>query len=125
MADNEFGGRVTFDFAGTKITIADAKVTLDPSVYDVSAKANQDGSGCYILAPHLISAKMTFRDDSGTDWAALMLSGEGNVTISQETLGRTHLFTKTRFTGKPDIDLSDGAVDGLMIEGGQYTRVNG
>lgn len=125
MADNEFGGRVTFDFAGQKFTIADAKVTIDPSLYDVSAKANDDGSACYTLAPKLVSAKMTFRDTVGIDWAALMQSGQGNVTISQETLDRTHLFTGTRFTGKPDIDLSDGSVDGLMIEGGQYTRRNG
>lgn len=120
--DGQFGGRITFEFDGLRIPPCDGDITLDPSTREVDARANQDGSAAYSMKPKLPNAKIKLRHANGIDWAALMLRS-GNVTIKEEDNGRTHLFTKTRLTGKPDINLTTGEVDGLQVEGGKYTRL--
>ena len=120
--DGQFGGRITFEFNGTKIPPCDGDITLDPSTVDVAATANQDGSAAYHLKPVLVGAEIKLRHANGIDWNGLMFQ-TGNCTITEEDNGRTHLFTKTRLTGKPRVNTATGEVDGLKIEGGQYTRV--
>lgn len=120
--DGQFGGRVTFEFAGNRIAAAEGDIVLDPSLVEVKAEANQDGSGCYHLKPKLVGAKFKLRHQNGLDWNALMFL-KGNCTITEENNDRTHLFTGTRLTGKPEVNVSTGEVDGLMIEGGSYQRV--
>jgi hypothetical protein len=120
---NQFGGRILCTFGALSLTIADAEVKLSPAVFDVSAKANQDGSGAYEMKPELVGAEIEFRNTGDTDWSSITLL-TGNVTIVEETNGRTHLFTGTRLVGKPDVNLSTGAVAGLKIAGGTYQFLN-
>lgn len=120
--DGQFGGRITFEFAGTPIPPTDAEIKLDPSLVEVKGEANQDGSAAYAMKPKLVAADFSLRHANGIDWNAMMFQ-IGNLTITEENNGRTHLFTKTRLTGKPDINLSTGAVSGLKAEGGTYTRI--
>ena len=121
--DGQFGGRITFEFAGQHIPPCDGDIIIDPSLREVDAKANQDGSAAYTMKPKLASAKIKLRHQNGVDWDAIMLQS-GNCTIVEENNGRTHLFTNTRLTGKPDVNLTTGEVDGLTIMGGVYTRLD-
>lgn len=119
----QFGGRVSFTFGQVQFTLAEAEVRINPAVYDVQAKANQDGSACYELKPELVGAEMDFRNVNDIDWAGIFLQ-IGNVTITEIDNGRTHLFTGTRFVGKPEINVSTGDVKGLQIKGGTYQKLN-
>lgn len=122
--DGQFGGRITFEFpVGTKIPAADGDIILDPSMVEVDGLANQDGSAAYKLKPKLVSAKIKLRHVNGIDWNTIMFT-IGNCTITEVNNGRTHMFTGTRLVGKPDVNLSTGEVDGLSVQGGQYTRVD-
>lgn len=119
--DGQFGGRITFEFAGGKIKTT-GEVTLHPTLRSIAAKANGDGSPAYIITPKLPGAKFKLRHQDGVDYDALMLK-TGDCTITEEDNGRVHLFTGTRMTGEPDVDIANGEVSGLMIEGGQYSRL--
>lgn len=119
---NTFGGRITFEFADTRIPPSEAEITIDPTQFEKEAKANQDGSGAYMLKPRLCSAEIKLRNHGNVDWQALLLK-EANATIVEENTGRTHLFTKCQLTGAPKINLSTGEVDGLKIEGPNYRKV--
>ena len=121
--DGQFGGRITFEFVGKRIPPCDGDIILDPALREVDPKANQDGSAAYMMKPTLASAKIKLRNANGIDWDAIMLQ-IGNCTIVEEDNGRTHLFTATRLTGKPDINLTSGEVDGLSITGGTYTKLD-
>lgn len=115
----QFGGRVTFTFGQNAFTLAEAEVKLSPAVVEYSAKANQDGSAAYEGKPSLVGAEFDFRNVGDVDWSALMFQ-TGDVTIAELDNGRTHLFTSTRFVGKPEVNVSTGDVKGLKIEGGKY-----
>lgn len=119
--ESQFGGRIIFEFAGGKLKTT-GEVTLHPTLRRVEAKANGDGSAAYILTPKLAGAKFKLRHQAGVDYDALLLK-IGDCTITEEDNGRTHMFTGTRMTGEPDVDLANGEVSGLMVEGGQYTRI--
>lgn len=120
--DGQFGGRITFEFAGVKIPPCDGDIVLDPSTREIDARANQDGSTAYQMKVKPVGAKVKLRHAAGIDWDALLLQ-IGNCTIVEEDNGRTHLYTGTRLTGKPEVNVSTGEVDGLMIQGGKYLRV--
>lgn len=115
----QFGGRVTCTFGTQSLTIADAEVKLSPATAEVSAKANQDGTAAYEVKPELVGAEIEFRNVGDINWATFTML-YGNVTIKEVDSGRTHLFTNTRFIGKPDVNVSTGAVAGLKIAGGTY-----
>ncbi len=121
--DGLFGGRITFNFAGQSIPVCEGTFTIDPALVEVSADANYDGSAAYRAKPKLPACEMTLRNIAAVDWQAIMFQS-GNVTIVEEDTGRTHLFTGTRLTGKPDIDLTTGDVKGLKVEGGAYQKVS-
>lgn len=123
MADSQFGGRVSITAGGLKLSPTDAAIKLKTSQVSKEAKANQDGSACYMLKAVLQSAEFSFRRPLGVDWTTLMLQGAVDVTIVEEDNGRTHLFSGTQFTGDPDESLTDGEVTGLKAEGGRYTRI--
>jgi hypothetical protein len=120
--DGWFGGRVTFTFGGQPFTLAEAAVKLSPALYDVSAKANQDGTAAYEAKPELVGADMTFRNAAAIDWTKVNMQ-TGNATIVEDTNGRTHMFTGTRLIGKPDVDVSTGDVTGLKLAGGTYSKL--
>jgi hypothetical protein len=115
----QFGGNITFTFGNQTFVIADAEIKLSPATFEVSSKANQDGSAAYELKPELVGAEIEFRNVGDVNWAAITQL-VGNATIVEQTNGRTHLFTGTRLIGKPDVNLSTGAVAGLKISGGTY-----
>jgi hypothetical protein len=117
----QFGGRVTFDFAGTKIPPSDGDFVLDPSLYDVESKANYDGSAAFMLKPKLPGCELRLRN-VGVDWQAILLQ-IGNITIVEQDNGRTHLFTGARLTGTAKVNISTGEVDGLRVEGGRYQKI--
>jgi hypothetical protein len=118
----QFGGLVSLTFAGATYVISDAEVEIEPATFDVSAKANQDGSAAYEMKPKLVAADVKFRNVNDTDWNAILLT-VGNVTITEQTNGRTHLFTGTRMTGSSKVNLSTGEVTNLRFEGGTYQFV--
>lgn len=120
--DGQFGGRITFEFAGLKIPPCDGDFVLDPSTFNVEAKANQDLTGAYMLKPKLPGCDIKLRHHADVDWDAI-LRQVGNCTIAEENNGRTHLFTNTRLTGTAKVNLSTGEVDGLRVEGGKYQRL--
>jgi hypothetical protein len=122
MPDLQFGGRVTLEFAGAKMTQCEAEIVLDPALFDKSSKTNADGTSSYMLRPKAPGADIRPRDDSGIDWNALLLK-RGNATIVEETTGRTHLFTGTQLVGTPKVNLGTGEIDGLRLEGGIYRKL--
>ena len=117
----QFGGRVSFTFGSTTIPPSDGEFVLDPSLYDVSVRTNQDGTGAYQLKPKQPGCAIKLRNVGDVDWQAILLQ-IGNVTIVEEDNGRTHLFTGTRLTGTAKVNISTGEVDGLKVEGGKYQR---
>lgn len=120
----QFGGRITFKFGSITIPPSDAEITLDPSLYTVSSRTNQDGSAAYELKPKQPGADIKFRNVGDVDWNAILLQ-VGNVTITEITNGRTHLFTGTRLVGDAKVNTSTGEVDGLRVEGGTYQFLSG
>ena len=120
--DGQFGGRITFDFAGKPLPPCDGDIVIDPSLVEVTGMANQDGSDAYHLKPKQAGAKIKLRHKDGIDWNALMFQ-VGNCTIREENNGRTHLFTKTRLCGKPEVNTATGEVDGLEVRGGIYNKI--
>lgn len=128
MADTDcctsFGGRVSVTISGTRYTPSDADITIDPTNRTIEAKANQDGSACYMAKPKLYAADIKFRNGCGINWDSNMLSCKIDVTISEDDNNRTHIFTGARFTGEPKLNLSTGEIDGLKIEGSQYQFLN-
>ncbi len=123
MADSQFGGRISIKAAGFNLSPTEADIKLKTSGLSKEAKSNQDGSACYMLKTMLRSAEFNFRRPINVDPASLLGLKNIDVTIVEEDNGRTHLFTGTQFTGDPDENLSNGEVNGLKVEGGQYTRI--
>ncbi|MBI1202544.1 MAG: hypothetical protein GC182_08540 [Rhodopseudomonas sp.] len=121
--DGQFGGRITWEFDGQKISLGDASVKLHPALVEVTAKANWDGSAAYELKPSLAAVEFELRHQDGVDYNALMFK-KGNLTVDEENNGRTHMWTGTRMTGKPVVDLGTGAVTGMMGQGGTYRRID-
>lgn len=120
--DGLFGGRCTFDFNGQKIPVCEGEFMLDVSPIEVSAESNYDGSTAYKSKPKPQGCSMTLRNVSAVDWSRILFQF-GNVTVVEEDNGRTHLFTGTRMTGKPEVDIVNGDVKGLKAEGGIYQKV--
>jgi hypothetical protein len=120
--DGLFGGRITFDFNGQKIPVCEGTFEIDPAPIEVTGEANYDGTAAYKSKPKLAMCEMTLRTIAAVNWQAIMFQ-TGNVTIVEEDNGRTHLFTGTRLTGSPKVDLTTGDVKGLKVEGGQYQKV--
>ena len=119
----QFGGLVTFQFGSLVIPPADGEFVLDPSLFEVTVKTNQDGSPAYELKPKQPGCEIKLRNVGDVDWQAILLQ-IGNCTIVEETNGRTHLFTGTRLTGTAKVNISTGEVDGLKVEGGVYQFKN-
>jgi Phage tail tube protein len=116
---NQFGGRVALTVGGVVFRPCDADMKLMTSEISVEGKANHDGSASYVVKPELVGAEITFRYDSGIRWTTQMLLCQVNATFVEEDNGRTHLFSNVRFTGKPDINLTNGEVTGVKVEGGR------
>lgn len=121
--NNQFGGRVTFEFADTRIPPCDADIKLDPTNMEYESKTNQDGSPAYIGKPKQFGADISLRHHKGVDWNKLIRK-EGNCTIAEEENGRTHLFTKCRLVGKAEVNVTSGEVTGLRVEGPRYQRLD-
>ena len=119
MPGNTFGGRVIFDYDGLRIPPCDADIVINPSLMQSEAKANQDGSAAYMLKPMLAGADIKFRNAAEVDWGSIVLK-VGNINIVEENTNRTHLFTGCRLVGYPKVNVSNGEVDGLRVEGPQY-----
>ncbi len=120
---DSFGGRISITVDGERMTPSEADITLDPTNISVEAKANQDGSGCYMAKPKLYGAEIKFRNGCGIAWDEKLRMCKVNVTIVEEDNNRTHIFTAARFTGEPKLNLSTGEIDGLKIEGPRYQRL--
>ena len=123
--DNSFGGRISISIGDTRYAPSDADITIDPTNISVDAKANQDGSACYMAKPKLFAAEIKFRDNSGISWNDQLRALSIDATISEDDNNRTHIFTSARFTGEPKVNLSTGEVDGMKIEGSQYQKLKG
>lgn len=127
MADdccNSFGGRISITVDGAAMTPSEADITIDPTNISVDAKANQDGSACYMAKPKLYAAEIKFRNGCGILWDNSLRKCAINATIVEDDNNRTHLFTAARFTGEPKLNLSTGEIDGIKIEGAQYQMLN-
>lgn len=122
---NSFGGRVSIEIDGERFSPTDADVELDVSNIEVTGMANQDGSAAYSMKPQLFGAEITLRNNCGIRWNDKMRMCKVNVTIVEEDTNRTHLFTASRIVGRPKLNLSNGEVKGLRIEGPQYQMLNG
>jgi hypothetical protein len=124
MADDpccaSFGGIISITVDGKRIPPTEADISLETSNLEIDEKANQDGSPCYSAKPKLFKADVTFRNACGLVWNDMMRKCSIDVTISEETNNRTHIFTGARFTGTPKINLGNGEVSGIVIAGRQY-----
>jgi hypothetical protein len=121
--DRQFGGRVSITIGSQRYTPTEADITLDVANITREGKANQDGSACFTAKPKLFKADIKFRDNSGINWNDAMRQSSINVTIEEEDNDRTHLFTNAGFTGDPKLNVSDGSIDGVTIEGPQYQKI--
>lgn len=129
MADdpccNSFGGRISFEIDGERFAPTEADITLQPTNIEVEGFANQDGSAAYQAKPVLYGAEVKFRNPCGIKWDETMRKCAVNVTISEDDSNRVHLFTSARVVGRPQVNLSNGEVDGLRIAGARYQRIVG
>lgn len=116
-----FGGRISLEIDGVLMAPTEADIKIDPTDLSVEAKANHDGSAAYLAKPELPKISFTLRNSSGVKWNAAMKKKTINVTAYEIDNNRTHLFTATRITGRPSLNLSNGEIDGLSCEGGVYT----
>jgi hypothetical protein len=123
ICESQFGGRVSLKIGSLQLKPTEADIRLKTSQVSVEARANQDGSACYIVKPMLVSAEFTFRRPLDVSWTDTMLLCSIDGTIVEEDNGRTHLFTGTRFIGDPDENITNGEVSGLKIEGGRYQQI--
>jgi hypothetical protein len=121
--DTSFGGIVTVEIDGERLSPTEANIILDVAPFEVEGMANGDGSPCRTVKPKLFKAEIRFRQKIGVDWAAMMRKCAINVTIAEATFARTHLFTKAFATGTPRLNLANGEVEGVNIEGAQYTAL--
>jgi hypothetical protein len=121
---DSFGGRISITVDGDRLTPSEGDITLDPTNISVEAKANQDGSACYMAKPKLYGAEITFRNGCGIAWDEKLRKCKIDATIVEEDNSRTHIFTGARFTGEPKLNLSTGEITGVKIEGSQYQRLN-
>src|SRR4051794_28625893 len=106
MANNgQFGGRVTFEFAGRRIPPCDGDIKLDPTNMEYESRTNQDGSPAYIGKPKQFGADISLRHHKDVNWNTLIRQ-IGNCTIVEEENGRSHLFTGCRLIGKAEVNVS-------------------
>lgn len=117
---NSFGGEIYLTVDGTRYTPSEGDISLMPTRTEVEALPNQDGSAAYKVTPRLPRADISFRQNCGLDWDDEMLKCKVNATIVEKTNGRSHIFSGARFVGRPTINLSNGEVTGVSIEGGTY-----
>ncbi|MBR2117669.1 MAG: phage tail tube protein [Afipia sp.] len=126
MADEccgSFGGIITIEIDGERWAPTEADVVLDVSNVEVSGTANQDGTGAFTSKPKLFGADITFRKPCGAKMNDKMRKCKINATIVEEDNNRTHLFTAARLVGAPKLNLSNGEISGLRIEGSRYQEV--
>ena len=97
---NQFGGTIYLTVDGERFTPSEGDITIMPTNAEVEGLANQDGSAAYKVSPRLVRAEISFRQGCGFKWADWMLKCKVNATIVEETNGRQHLFTGTRFVGR-------------------------
>lgn len=120
---NNFGGRIYIDANGTRLAPAEGDITIMPFNIARTALSNQDGSLAVQAKPKPYSANFTFRKPCGKDWLALFISCGGNITIVEESNGRSHLFTRAVMVGDPQINLTTGEVTGISIAAEDYQEV--
>jgi hypothetical protein len=65
MSDSQFGGRISIRAAGFNLSPTEADIRIKTSPVSKEAKANQDGSACYMLKAILRSAEFNFRRGRG------------------------------------------------------------
>ncbi|NEW96644.1 hypothetical protein [Rhodopseudomonas sp. BR0G17] len=126
MADdceNSFGGRVSITADDQVFTPSEADIELEISNISVEAKANGDGSACFMAKPELYGCKIKFRNNSGIVWNTTLRKCKLDVTIKEIDNNRTHLFTAARIVGRPTLNLSTGEVDGCEIRGDRYQAI--
>lgn len=122
---NSFGGRIQIKIGDKRFAPTEADIEIEPTSRSVKGMANQDGSACYTVKPKLYGAKIKLRNPCGIVWDDYMLMCKVDCSIIEEDTGRTHLFTGARITtddAGPKINLSNGEVDGLQIEGDKYQK---
>jgi hypothetical protein len=119
------GGRVSIAIDGVNYPPREASVKISPTTIELENGANGDGSGYSTVKPVLASAEITFDrgDPSGIRWTNEMMLKKPNVTIAEIDAGATHLFTSTSWSGRPEIDTSNGQVSSLKIETDKYQAV--
>lgn len=121
---DSFGGRISITVDGERMTPTDGDFTLDASNVEVTGGANQDGSAFYTSKPKLYGVEVNFRSGCGIRWDEKLRKCKIDATITEEDNSRTHIFTGARFTGTPKVNLSNGEVTGVKIEGPQYQLIN-
>ena len=117
---NSFGGLITIEIDGVRYAPTESDIQIDPSNIEVAGAANQDGSAAFTSKPKLFGADITFRNPCGIVWNSTMRKCKINATIVEEDQDRSHIFTGCRLVGSPKLNLSNGELSGLRIEGPQY-----
>lgn len=120
---NNFGGRIYIEANGVRLPPAEGDISIMPTNIVRSALSNQDGSLAVQSKPKPFSANFTFRKPCHKDWLALFFSCGGNITIVEESNGRSHLFTRAVMVGDPQVNLSNGEVSGISIAAEDYREV--
>lgn len=127
MADNDccnsFGGRISITADGERMAPTPADIVIDPANIAVTGEANQDGSACFMAKPKLYGAEIALRNPCGADWNEKLRKCKLDVHIVEEDQGRSHIFTGARFTGDVKLNLANGTVSGIRIEGAQYQMI--
>jgi hypothetical protein len=125
MAVSTKGGRVTIQISGSAegaiALAARAKLDIDPSLVEIAAGANQDGTGWRTVKAVLVEAKVTFDRGIGLAWDAAMMLDNYDVTFVEDDVGVTHLFTGATFVGKPSLSTETGEVSGVSIQTDTYS----
>jgi hypothetical protein len=115
------GGRVTLTRDGVTHSTR-GKLTIAPSKTSRENGVNNDGTGYSMIKPRLPSATCTFDRGKDIDWDTIVLD-EWDITLIEDDVGTTHLFTGAAFSGEPEIDLETGEVSGLKIESDKYQTI--
>jgi len=116
------GGRFTLDINGRTVSGRGA-AKIKPARAVPTNGVNMDGTGYSTVEPKLASLELTFDRGVGLRWDETMLLERINVTFVEDDAGVTHLYTRGRWAGEPEIDSQTGEVSGLTIETDSYQQI--
>jgi len=118
-----FGGEMTFTLSNTRKMKMRGNYTREGSRFNNTIHNNQDGSISKEvgLKPYRLTCE--FEHIPGTNYDALLLENDLDVTVVKRNSKRRDLYTKGTFEGTPTVNEVDGVVTGIMFVSEKFREI--